>query len=105
MGGVAMVPPIDFTFKTKRGGDNPRKFPTELVVTAHFMCVVKRPGRATMRWAFDEERAEYGPENKHAYKIALADAMERMGPNVVPPRLLAWLAVVMDARAGVRGGA
>lgn len=89
--GVAMVPPLEFKFKTKRDGDNPRKYPTELVVTAHFMCVVKRPGRNDMRWAFDDDRAEYSALHKHAYKIALADAMQRMGPDVVPERLLEWL--------------
>ena len=51
---VMLVPPLTFTFKTKReeGGE---KWPTELVVTGHFMCLVDRVGKDP-RWAFDNER-------------------------------------------------
>lgn len=31
--GLAMVPPLEFMFSSKRQGDAPRKYPTELVVT------------------------------------------------------------------------
>ena len=91
--GVLMVPPLEFTFKTKREADKPvNKWKTELVVTAHFMCVIQRQGRGGARFAFDTARAAYTDEHKLASKIAAADAMRRMGPDVVPEKLLEYLA-------------
>lgn len=94
---IAMVPPLEFKFKSKREtiGSSTRRPPTELVVTAHFMCMVDRPAPKGPRFAFDDVRAEYSEENKHAYKIAVADAMRRLGPEVeVPARLLSFLSIL-----------
>ena len=41
---VMLVPPLDFTFKTRRLDADGRSWPTELVVTGHFMCLVDRAG-------------------------------------------------------------
>ena len=84
---VMLVPPLEFKFKTKRSeGD---KWPTELVVTGHFVCLVDRKGKKGPRWAFDDERAEYTPQIKLAYKQALAAA--RALGDVVPARLMDFL--------------
>ena len=92
---VMLVPPLEFKFRTRRQ-EGTGKWPTELVVTGHFMCLVDRQGKKGPRWAFDDDRAEYGPENKHAYKLAVADAMRALGREreVVPARLLEFLSLL-----------
>jgi hypothetical protein len=59
---VMLVPPLTFTFKTRRV-DGGSFGPTELVVTGHFMCLVHREGKDP-RCAFVDERAEYARESK-----------------------------------------
>ena len=86
---VMLVPPLDFTFKTRR--DNNK---TELVMTGHFMCLVDRKGKKGPRWAFDDERAAYDDTNKHAYKLAVAAAMRELGEGVVPARMREFLALL-----------
>ena len=88
-----LVPPLEFRFKTRRqDGVDGRKWPTELVVTGHFMCLVDRKGGRPPRWAFDDDRAEYGALNKHAYKLAVAASMRALGnEHAVPARLLKFL--------------
>lgn len=91
---VMLVPPLNFTFKTQReqGVSDLRKYPTELVVTGHFMCLVDRGPRKPPRWAFDTARALYSQENKLAYKIAVAAAMRELGPDVdVPAHMISFL--------------
>ena len=41
---VMLVPPLTFTFKTRREDDGAVS-PTELVVTGHFMCLVPSRGQ------------------------------------------------------------
>jgi hypothetical protein len=90
---VMLVPPLEFKFRTRRQ-EGTEKWPTELLVTGHCMCLVDRKGAKGPRWAFDDDRAEYGPENKHAYKLAVADAMRALGRDVVPTRLLDFLSLL-----------
>ena len=91
---VMLVPPLEFKFRTQRGeGDDGRKWPTQLLVTGHFMCLVDRKGGKPPRWAFDEERAAYGDENKLAYKRAVAAAMRALG-EVVPAHMLEFLSII-----------
>ena len=93
---VMLVPPLQFKFRTQRQvSADARVWPTVLIVTGHFMCLVDRKGPKGPRWAFDM-RADYPLENKHACKIALAEAMHAMhGPQVVPARLLEWLEILL----------
>ena len=90
---VMLVPPLEFKFKARRQ-EGSEKWPSELVVTGHFMCLVDRKGRKGPRWAFDDDRAEYGIENKHAYKLAVAEAMRALGREVVPAHLLDFLSLL-----------
>ena len=91
---VMLVPPLTFTFKSRRNEDGESvSAPTELVVTGHFMCLVHREGKQP-RWAFDDGRAEYAAENKLAYKKALASALEELGPGVVPMHLLSFVSLL-----------
>ena len=87
---VMLVPPLGFTFKTKRSDDvNARRWPTELFVTGHFICFVHRPRKAP-RWAFDTDRAAYSEEHKTAFKIMLATAVSDASESVrdrIPPKL------------------
>jgi hypothetical protein len=55
------------------------------------MCLVDRGVGRVPQWAFDDERAEYGVTNKHAYKLAVADAMLALGEGVVPAHILEFL--------------
>ena len=89
---VMLVPPLEFTFKSQRSEDG--KSPTQLHVTGHFMCLVDRKGKKGPRWAFDDDRAEYGSANKLAYKKAVAAAMHKFGDNVVPAHLLEFVSVL-----------
>ena len=99
---VMLVPPLSFTFKTQRPADddedadkNPRKFPTELTVTGHFITLVDRKAqRKAPLWKFDDERAAYSKENKLAYKMAVAAAMRALGPGVVPAHMLESLSIM-----------
>ena len=91
---VMLVPPLEFKFRTRRQ-EGTEKWPTELLVTGHFMCLVDRKGKKGPRWAFDDDRAEYGLENKHAYKLAVADAMRALGSErVVPAHMLEFLSLL-----------
>ena len=64
-----------------------------LFVTGHFMQLVPRDGRkVTPRWVFDEDRAEYTDKNKHAYKIACAQAAAAVGREKFTPKVLKFLA-------------
>ena len=87
---VLMGPPFDISFKTVRG---PTKMPTVLAATAHFICLVDRPGNPKgPRWAFDESRADYGLDaNKLSYKVAVAAALAELGDGVVPARMRKWI--------------
>ena len=89
---VMLVPPLDFSFKTRREQQG-KSWPTELVVTGHFMCLVDRAGPKGPRWAFDDARAQYDATNKHAYKLAVAEAMRELG-EAVPARVRAFLALL-----------
>ena len=89
---VMLVPPLDFSFRTRRE-EHGGSWPTELVVTGHFMCLVDRSGPKGPRWAFDDARAEYDATNKHAYKLAVAAAMSALG-EAVPARVRAFLALL-----------
>ena len=92
---VTLVPPLEFKFKARRQADaNHRKWPTELIITGHFMCLVDRVGK-TPRWAFDDDRAAYSKENKHAYKLAVAAAMMKLGAHVVPQRVRKFLKLLV----------
>lgn len=90
---VMLVPPLTFTFKTQREeGVSPRKFPTELVVTGHFACLVDRGPRKAPNWRFDDARAEYSNDHKLAYKIAVAAAMRELDAEVdVPEHMMSHL--------------
>ena len=89
-----LVPPLTFTFKTRRE-DSGISAPTEMVVTGHFMCLVHREGKDP-RWAFDDERAAYADTNKLAYKVAVAHAMHELGSRVeLPARLLSFLSLLL----------
>jgi hypothetical protein len=88
---VMLVPPLTFTFKTRR--EQGTSWPTELVVTGHFMCLVHREGKQP-RWAFDDERALYG--NKLAYKKAVAAAVQELDPGVVPSQLVSFLSLLLE---------
>ena len=90
---VMLVPPLTFTFKTRREQDV--AWPTELVVTGHFMCLVHREGKAP-RWAFDEERAAYSQQHKLAYKKAVAAAVQELKPGVVPSQLVSFLSLLLE---------
>ena len=90
-----LVPPLEFKFKTRRQqGEDARAWPTELLVTGHFMCLVDRGPSKAPRWAFDDDRAEYGPENKLSYKRAVAAAVRALDDGVVPQRILSFLALL-----------
>jgi hypothetical protein len=89
---VMLVPPLEFKFKTTRTDDG--KCPTQLIVTGHFMCLVDRRGGKSPRWAFDDERAEYAPENKLAYKRAVAAAVRALGADVLPARIVRFLEIL-----------
>ena len=93
---VMLVPPLTFTFKAQRAGsgEDVRKFPTELIVTGHFITLVDRKARKNPVWNFDDARAEYTPENKLAYKVAVANAMRALGPGVVPAHILKFLSIL-----------
>ena len=90
---VMLVPPLTFTFKTRR--EQGVDWPTELVVTGHFMCLVHREGKSP-RWAFDEARADYGPAHKLAYKKAVAAAVQELEPGVVPSQLVSFLSLLLE---------
>ena len=95
---VMLVPPLEFKFRARRQADaDGRAWPTELIVTGHFMCLVDRPNAKCPRWAFDDERAEYTPENKLAYKMAVAAAVKELGPAAVklPARVTKFLSILM----------
>ena len=90
---VMLVPPLEFFYRTKRVGDGEEPAQQELVVTGHFMQLVPRDGRDVVpRWVFDEDRAEYTDKNKHAYKIACAQAAAAVGSEKFTPRVLKFLA-------------
>ncbi len=95
---VMLVPPLEFKFKTQRQRDQDgRKWPTQLIVTGHFLCLVDRVGKSP-RWAFDDERAAYGAENKLAYKRAVAAAMHALPQEqVVPKRMMRFLSLLVWA--------
>ena len=94
---VMLVPPLEFVFKTQRGEDpNGRTWPTQLIVTGHFMCLVDRGVRKSPRWAFDDERATYEKENKLAYKKAVAAAVATLPETIVlPARVTNFLALLL----------
>ena len=90
-----LVPPLDLKFKTqRREAADGREWPTELIITGHFMALVDRVGKPP-RWAFDDERAEYDAQNKHAYKLAVAEAMRALGEKAtVPAKHLRFLSLL-----------
>jgi hypothetical protein len=96
---VMLVPPLEFKFTTRRETDiDGRGWKTELVMTGHFMCLVDRGPERVPQWAFDDDRADYTPENKLAYKRAVARAMSVMGEGenaVVPAHLSEFLSLLV----------
>ena len=92
---VMLVPPLTFTFKSRRNEDGESvSAPTELVVTGHFMCLVHREGKQP-RWAFDDGRADYAEENKLAYKLAVAAALHAHTSAPLPMSFMSFVAPLM----------
>ena len=48
-------------------------------MTGHFLCLVDRGPLKSPVWSFDDARALYTSNNKHAYKIVVAHAMHALG--------------------------
>ena len=93
---VMLVPPFDFRFRTQRQPEgSERSWPTELIVTGHFLCLVDRGPLKSPVWSFDDARALYTSTNKHAYKIAVAHAMHALGEGLVMERMLEFLELLL----------
>ena len=90
---VMLAPPLEFSYRSKRVADGEHQ-PEELYVNGHFVMLVPRSGNVTPRWAFDEERAEYSNLNKHAYKIAVAQACKALGPGAISKKVVEFLAAL-----------